>query len=824
MEQSCRFKKHFLSTCIAAITFGAPSAMVNAQEEGLIDEIVVTGIRSSLIRSVDVKRNALSIVDAISAEDIGKLPDTTIADSLQRVTGIQIRRNAGEGSTVNVRGMPQVSTLLNGEQFLSAGSITTSQPDFTDVPAELLSRVDVIKSSEASTLAGGVAGTIDLKTRRPLDLEGGWTFAGSAEASAGSYTEDAGGKVTGFAGFSNDDNFGALLSVSGSQASLANYRYGMFTDWWFRGYQEDGSSGQGWNPPTDITGDGDTNDALFGTIDYGITDKTSERDRIGVSTSVQFRVNDAVELIGDVFYTAMDQSDHTNGLIADNAWSQYDWVYPVNPVNRGASADGNTQKDFYTASVLDLQALRVKSKAEAQVNDRESLNINLQANIDFNDQFSLSTRYIHGEAENKHTANYADAFITTGEQHDLYSRTNNITTPVNPGGEGPGRISIRGDMSGEHPSFSYPQNFGQDINSYGLVSSFSHQNRDEESQLDVLRFDGTFEFEEGGSVEFGYRYGDRKVTRYQYDYAAPFTRRGYDDQSVTVYSKWKDAGLPINGIPDQGIYGDSIARTIPFTELNALGWIHQVDDFGPASDGNAYYFIKPEIMEDALGFQETLYPGNVAIKDPGTSYVVDDTSHTIYLQGNIEGELGIPYEANFGVQWVHNFLDITQYAFNATDLQVTVDGNTYTALNGTPTPELGEIRIERHATDVLPRFNIAFETSENTRLRFAYTQTMTQLDANDLGLGLVYTTNNVPSLGVFRAFDASQDGNPYMKPWRAENLDLSLEWYFSDSGIVSLGLYRLDVETAITTRLTTTAALADDDGVMRDEDGLIDQR
>src|SRR5690606_17439525 len=153
---------------------------------------------------VSVKRESASVVDAISAEDIGKLPDTTIADSLQRVPGIQIRRNAGEGSTVNVRGMPQVSTLLNGEQFLSAGSITTAQPDFTDIPADLLSRVDVIKSAQASTLAAGVAGTIDLKPRRPFDLDDGWTFAGAAEASQGQYTDDdLGHKVSGFAGFNN---------------------------------------------------------------------------------------------------------------------------------------------------------------------------------------------------------------------------------------------------------------------------------------------------------------------------------------------------------------------------------------------------------------------------------------------------------------------------------------------------------------------------------------------------------------------------------------------------------------------------------------------
>src|SRR3954465_6077693 len=78
------------------------------------DEVVVTGIRAAQQRAVSIKRNAASVVDAISAEDIGKLPDVTIADSLQRIPGVQILRSAGEGSTINIRGLPQVTTLLNG--------------------------------------------------------------------------------------------------------------------------------------------------------------------------------------------------------------------------------------------------------------------------------------------------------------------------------------------------------------------------------------------------------------------------------------------------------------------------------------------------------------------------------------------------------------------------------------------------------------------------------------------------------------------------------------------------------------------------------------
>ncbi|HWU80652.1 MAG TPA: TonB-dependent receptor plug domain-containing protein, partial [Caulobacter sp.] len=112
-----------------------------------VEEIVVTGVRGSQIKSVDVKRREASIVDAISAEDIGKLPDVTIADSLQRISGVQIQRDAGEGKTVNIRGLRQVITLLNGEQYLSAGNMGSAQPDLLDVPSQLMNQVLVYKST-----------------------------------------------------------------------------------------------------------------------------------------------------------------------------------------------------------------------------------------------------------------------------------------------------------------------------------------------------------------------------------------------------------------------------------------------------------------------------------------------------------------------------------------------------------------------------------------------------------------------------------------------------------------------------------------------------
>ena len=130
---------------------------------------------------------APSIQDSISAESIGQLPDVTITDALQRITGVQINRDAGVGSSVDVRGLPQVGTMLNGEVFISPDQIDSQQPDFSTLPATLFNQVDVIKSPTASQTAGGISGSLNLHTFGRgicrVDLPTAITSTGSGAAS-----------------------------------------------------------------------------------------------------------------------------------------------------------------------------------------------------------------------------------------------------------------------------------------------------------------------------------------------------------------------------------------------------------------------------------------------------------------------------------------------------------------------------------------------------------------------------------------------------------------------------------------------------------------
>ncbi|MBJ6123429.1 TonB-dependent receptor [Sphingomonas mollis] len=151
----------------------APSATVDpASSEAQAEDtdIIVTGVRASLASAQNIKRNADSIVDSIVAEDIGKLPDNNATEALQRVTGVQVSRDVGEGGNIAIRGLPQVQTNINGRQTFTAGAGRSF--NLQDLPAELIARIDVFKSPTADLIEGGLGGSVDIRTRRPMDFAG----------------------------------------------------------------------------------------------------------------------------------------------------------------------------------------------------------------------------------------------------------------------------------------------------------------------------------------------------------------------------------------------------------------------------------------------------------------------------------------------------------------------------------------------------------------------------------------------------------------------------------------------------------------------------
>jgi len=191
------------AVALGALTISSPAAFGQAADASpgkenaeTLAEVVVTGIRSSLESSQEIKKSAEVFVDSVTAEDIGALPDRSITEVLQRIPGVAINRFAGandpdhfsiEGSGVVVRGLNQVRSELNGRDTFSANN--GRYLSFADVPPELMIGVDVYKNQSADLIEGGLAGTVNLRTRTPFDAPGR-VIGLSAEANYGDFSED----------------------------------------------------------------------------------------------------------------------------------------------------------------------------------------------------------------------------------------------------------------------------------------------------------------------------------------------------------------------------------------------------------------------------------------------------------------------------------------------------------------------------------------------------------------------------------------------------------------------------------------------------------
>ena len=222
MQKPINFNKKLLATAVTSYALLGMSGQALAQD-GNVEEVVVTGIRASIQASMDVKRNAVGVVDAITAEDIGKMPDTNLAESLQRIPGVSIDRVNGEGSRVTVRGFGPGYNLvtLNGRAMPTASiasigqdqngdfvSGTTRSFEFSNIASEGVNRLEVNKTSRAAVTSGGIGATINIVTRKPLDGKTGFTGSIGAKAVIDS-TDTAYSRVTpelsGLVGWTNDD-------------------------------------------------------------------------------------------------------------------------------------------------------------------------------------------------------------------------------------------------------------------------------------------------------------------------------------------------------------------------------------------------------------------------------------------------------------------------------------------------------------------------------------------------------------------------------------------------------------------------------------------
>jgi TonB-dependent receptor len=345
----------------------AKSSNASAGSAEELQEITVTGVRESQIRAIEIKRLAPSIQDSISAESIGQFSDVTITDALQRITGVQINRDAGVGTSVSVRGLPEVGTMLNGEVFITPDQIDSQQPDFTTVPATLFNQVDVIKSTTAGQTTSGISGALDLHTYRPWDLPHGFTYNYSADGERGSTSRKTGPEASGLVSFNDDGRWGFLVHGdfsdttrygtvgkygSGANASESLDQYGVIFHG-ENGYSAAAYNGfigawngapipksivQNPNGSVDVNGDGKSNGVFMGSQDIGLYDSTIQRKREAANASFQLDLDHGLKLTSDYFYAHQDQWERTVGIQFNSTNWQGATYVPLQSRNTGVTA------------------------------------------------------------------------------------------------------------------------------------------------------------------------------------------------------------------------------------------------------------------------------------------------------------------------------------------------------------------------------------------------------------------------------------------------------------------------------------------------------
>ena len=285
-------------------TDSAPSGAVqSAPNDPAADDVVVTGIRASLQASIDAKREATVIADVISAEDIGKFPDKNVAEALQRVPGIVINREFGEGERVSLRGTaPNLTkTLVNGhgiataDWFILDQLAATRSFNYLTLPAEIVGQLDVYKSSQADVEEGGIGGTINVHTRHPLDLPA-WSLNASAQAVYSERSDKFDPQASGLLSWKNGaGTFGVLLG-------------GVYQK---RRIRRDGLEVLGYQSATSTTGQTGQIGSLIGSALF-----QQERERYGGNVELQFKPNDRVEVIATGLYSRFNADNSNQNFLA----------------------------------------------------------------------------------------------------------------------------------------------------------------------------------------------------------------------------------------------------------------------------------------------------------------------------------------------------------------------------------------------------------------------------------------------------------------------------------------------------------------------------
>lgn len=718
----------------------APATTAQADDQATeVGEIVVTGIRRSIEAAISAKANNTSIVEVISAEDIGKLPDVSIAESLARLPGVTMQRLDGRSQAISIRGLgPDFTTaLLNGRELVTTGD--NRGVEFDQFPAELLNSVVVYKTPDAALIGQGLGGTVDLRTVRPLaygrqaiamNYRHEWNEIGALNSG----TTDNGDRYT----ISYIDQFldGTLGVALGYAHMSSPYQSERFNAWGYPNYT-DGNL---------LTG---------GVKPYVMS---SELERDGYMGVLEWRPNDRIHSTIDAFYSEFKNTQVLRGIEFPLAWGGL----AENP-NRSATVLGGCQitNNVATPNVCrPAPSLRpgytvedglivagtwdnIKGVVRNDLNKRDS---NITA-LGWNTEFTLSDDW---------SANL-DLSYSKVERNDIILETNagtgrNINGALDTLGfeltdDGVTRFTSR--LNYADPNLiriTSPQGWGGDVIPEGQAGYLNTPSIEDE--LKAARFSVTRQLHQSPfkSIDFGFNYTERK-------------KSFVNDQYYL-------------GVPGGG---DLIVPTAFLLDPTDLG----------------YLGISQVLSYDALGLVNSGALNR--IRNPNADVIsgnweVTEKVSTSYIRANIDHNLfGMPLTGNVGMQFVYTDQSSTGFSARQAGLGVS---------------ETVAVSGGKDYLEILPSSNFILQVADDSFVRFAAARTLARARMDDMRASRNYSFDNGKNNGNASADQNSpwsaSGGNPTLTPYIADVADISFEKYFANrKGYISLAAFYKHLESYV---------------------------
>jgi TonB-dependent receptor len=758
-----------------------------------LEEVVVTGLRGSLQASMEVKREAIGVVDAITAEDIGKFPDTNLAEALQRVTGISIDRRNGEGALVTARGfgpqfnlvtlngrqMPGADGFGNGDRIISGQGTSDRSFNFANLSADAISGLEVYKTGRADISSGGIGAAVNIKTARPFDNDGMVLNLGAKAVhdTTVEFGDDYTPELTGIFSYANDDRtWGVGLNASyesresGSSQSTVN-------DWRIFEWSADAATNQTQTPLS--PGAQVNNTPAVGQL-YGIPNDIRyafselQRERINAQGVVQFAPAESMTLTLDYTFAQAD--------LEENRSEQTIWM------NR----NGFTRIDFDTgravATPVLLHELTGQNKdfgyeqqRNMQRNELHSLGFNLS--WDVSDRVSVGLDYHDSKAKSlpndpltggSQTAfSLAGKVLPTAGNENVWTQTFafNNGLPVAARSLFPSNAAAASGQGG-NADFT----FGTD----SLGSQVTRINFQEQvTDVEQLRLDGALEFDEG-RLQFGVETRDMDMHQR--------TSAGY-----LAMGDW--------GVSDAGRVPTMVGLLTPFSLTGAFddftpggaptgGWIGNADTLCQWAMGNGYR----NWSEDAAPDGECAYNPGFA-----NDNIVTEKTTSFYMQFHFHADVGA-MPANLLVGARYETTDVTSVS-NVLPVRYLLwqDDNDFQVSRSGDLADVVEVSQSFNYDNLLPSLDFDIGVTDSIKARASYSKTIARANYGNL---VAAVNPNGPNGSTLTGKQATANANnPALLPLESTNIDLSLEWYFADRGYVSAGYFTKDIVNFIGTAI-----------------------